>query len=40
MTPDEEVAYLKQLSTPVRKEFGIHTVSERREKAPRQVSQG
>jgi len=28
MTPDEEVAYLKSLSTPLLKEFGINTVNE------------
>ena len=26
MTPFEEVAYLKSLSAPILKEFGIHTV--------------
>ena len=26
MTPDEEVAYLKSLSAPILKEFGIRTV--------------
>jgi vacuolar-type H+-ATPase catalytic subunit A/Vma1 len=28
MTPDEEVAYLKSLSAPLLKEFGISTVNE------------
>ena len=29
MTPEEEVAYLKKLSAPIRKEFGIQTISEK-----------
>jgi len=29
MTPDEEVAYLKKLSAPVLKEFGIQTIKEK-----------
>ena len=28
MTPDEEIAYLKSLSAPILKEFGIRTVNE------------
>ena len=28
MTPDEEVTYLKSLSAPILKEFGIRTVNE------------
>jgi hypothetical protein len=27
MTPDEEIIYLRSLSTPILKEFGIHTVN-------------
>jgi hypothetical protein len=30
MTPKEEVSYLKSLSAPVLKEFGIRTVNEAR----------
>ena len=40
MTPEEEVAYLKKLSAPVLKEFGIQAVEERRADESRQVIHG
>ncbi len=40
MTPEEEVAYLKKLSAPVLKEFGIHTVKKQGTDEPNKTAHG